>query len=581
METLAIAAPETLRLGDRLPPDDTFAIGVHLPTWADTFGWATRELRVLTAMRSGYPRFYISRPVKRLVNRILDKLEQDSTEGAELYKKKRRHGLPVATRRQANLFAEFLSRQDQAQHDNAVIQILHLDWQGNVVFIDPNSERELDSEPGHDQEPPLAGTEDIYVLTYPEEMVPAAKAFWQHTGYGISSRRANFWYGLAPFVSNNPSGYFNPRLLNPDANTAGSWDSIRRRLLASHADPSPSGFHDSDIFLYPTGMTAITEVAAAIMAFHPAPTLSRPVFAVFGFLYVDTFKVLERVLGVETLLYKYGESEIDRLENELENGLHIGALFTEFPGNPLLRCPNIPRLRQLSIKYRFVLVIDDTVGTCASLKLLPHCDVVCTSLTKMFSGQCNVMGGSVALAPGTSFHDSLQTNLLKTYEPRSWFISDVAVMDRNSLDFSARVRRASHNALPIVERLQAHHTVAEVYYPKDGGETQKMYEHFQVDPGVGYGFLLSVRFISPACAINFYNAFDVAKGPSLGTNFTLCCAYTLLAHYKELSWAAENGVVEHLIRISVGLEGPTWLLPRVSKALNAAGKAATNPDSVA
>ncbi len=31
---------------------------------------------------------------------------------------------------------------------------------------------------------------------------------------------------------------------------------------------------------------------------------------------------------------------------------------------------------------------------------------------------------------------------------------------------------------------------------------------------------------------------QVAKGPGFGTNFTLACPYTLLAHYTELEWAA-------------------------------------------
>ena len=82
--------------------------------------------------------------------------------------------------------------------------------------------------------------------------------------------------------------------------------------------------------------------------------------------------------------------------------------------------------------------------------------------------------------------------------------------------------------------------------------------------------MLSVRFTAPERAVAFYDALDVAKGPSLGTNFTLCCAYTLLAHYKELEWAAEYGVVEDLVRISVGLEERGWLEERVARALKAA-----------
>jgi len=110
--------------------------------------------------------------------------------------------------------------------------------------------------------------------------------------------------------------------------------------------------------------------------------------------------------------------------------------------------------------------------------------------------------------------------------------------------------------------------VREVYYPL-GSETQGVYDEYRVEGG-GYGYMLSVKFEKMEQAVAFYDALDVAKGPSLGTNFTLCCAYTLLAHYKELEWAAEYGVVEDLVRISVGLEDEEWLQERVRKALAAA-----------
>lgn len=70
----------------------------------------------------------------------------------------------------------------------------------------------------------------------------------------------------------------------------------------------------------------------------------------------------------------------------------------------------------------------------------------------------------------------------------------------------------------------------------------------------------------------------MAKGPSLGTNFTLCCAYTLLAHYSELEWAAEYGVFEHLVHISVGIEDAGILEDLVRRALAAARGIASRVD---
>ena len=69
------------------------------------------------------------------------------------------------------------------------------------------------------------------------------------------------------------------------------------------------------------------------------------------------------------------------------------ALFTEFPSNPLLRCADLPRLRKLADKYDFLIVVDETIGNLVNFEVLPYADVVVSSLSKVFSGDSNVMGG--------------------------------------------------------------------------------------------------------------------------------------------------------------------------------------------
>lgn len=78
---------------------------------------------------------------------------------------------------------------------------------------------------------------------------------------------------------------------------------------------------------------------------------------------------------------------------------------------------------------------------------------------------------------------------------------------------------------------------------------------------------MSIIFYTNDDAIEMFDALETAKGPSLGTNFTLCCPYTLLAHYGELEWAAQFGVHGHLIRISVGLEETEELVAMFERAL--------------
>ena len=69
-------------------------------------------------------------------------------------------------------------------------------------------------------------------------------------------------------------------------------------------------------------------------------------------------------------------------------------------------------------------------------------------------------------------------------------------------------------------------------------------------------------------ATAFFDRLRISKGPSLGTNYSLACPYTLLAHYTELDWAARCGVSRDLVRLSIGLEEPADLIARLAEALD-------------
>ena len=120
----------------------------------------------------------------------------------------------------------------------------------------------------------------------------------------------------------------------------------------------------------------------------------------YSFPYTDTLKVLEK-WGPGCYFFGDGlDSSIDELEAILDaeqaRNPHeppILALFTEFPSNPLLRSADLSRLRTLADKYDFLIVIDDTIGNFINVETLPFADIVVTSLSKLFSGDSNVMGG--------------------------------------------------------------------------------------------------------------------------------------------------------------------------------------------
>lgn len=86
------------------------------------------------------------------------------------------------------------------------------------------------------------------------------------------------------------------------------------------------------------------------------------------------------------------DGDLAKLEKLLETEKVMGV-FCEFPSNPLLKCADLRKLRELADRHSFPIVIDDTLGNFKNVNVLPFADILCTSLTKVFSGDSNVMGG--------------------------------------------------------------------------------------------------------------------------------------------------------------------------------------------
>jgi cystathionine gamma-synthase len=119
----------------------------------------------------------------------------------------------------------------------------------------------------------------------------------------------------------------------------------------------------------------------------------------------------------------------------------------------------------------------------------------------------------------------------------------------------------------LVEWLRTRPEVASIWHPSR--ECREFYEAVMRQEE-GFGGLISIELHGgePAAAA-FYDALEISKGPSLGTNFSLVSPDTLLAHYRELDWAAVRGAPRNLIRIWVGLEEPEDLQDRFARAFSA------------
>lgn len=389
------------------------------------------------------------------------------------------------------------------------------------------------------------GWEGLTVVLLPEKTYGAAWKYWQHSGEIVSSREAESALRDEPV----------PAPLVEAGSEA-------RRILRERIASFYPGIDPEDVFLFSTGMAAVAAVHRILTADPDAgPTIQ------VEFPYLDSFKLQEQFGAGVIDLSVSPSGGVDETREWLAAGKSAAAVFTELPSNPLLRTADLAGLAPVLQKHGVPLVVDDTVATSVNVDPFRFADVVTTSLTKTFSGVGDVAAGAVMIQRGAAGYERLKEELPSAEAAAPLFLRDALVLEKNSRHYEERVRATNEIAEELVEMLSARPEVESLWHPSN--HCRERYEALRKEDG-GYGALFSfVLKGGEGPAQRFYDAIRVSKGPSLGTDFTLICPYTLLAHYGELEWAAERGAPRNLIRVWIGLEDPEDLIARFHEALAA------------
>lgn len=384
------------------------------------------------------------------------------------------------------------------------------------------------------------------VAIFPKAVHGEARRFWRYCGEVVSTRQA-----VAALRDKGAA-------VNETAGTAASRAICERLAVLSGQEPE-------DVFLFPSGMAANYAVHRMLTALRPGLKTAQ-----LDFPYVDVLK-LQQSFGSGAFFWPLlAEADYEGVLRPHLAGEPLAGVFAEAPSNPLLRCVDLPLVRALldELQPETPLVIDDTVATVANVDACRFADVVTTSLTKSFSGVGDVMAGCVTLNRQSRHYAAFAAFLKAEADHELWW-EDAVALERNSRDFVERVVRMSATAQELVDWLRRQPEVARVWYVDEMGGVG--FESIRRE-GEGCGSLFSLRLKGDeAQSAAFYDALEVTKGPSLGTNFTLACPYTLLAHYDELEWAESCGVDRFLIRVSAGLEDVDDLKARFARALRASG----------
>ncbi|MFL0760415.1 MAG: PLP-dependent transferase, partial [Prochlorococcus sp.] len=216
-------------LGQALP-DSPHAVSVALPRWQDVIAYEEKEPACLNALRAIYPRFGLNPLVAEVAQQALAK--HGPADGS---------AWPYPTAAAAG----------RAQHHCQRIE--------PMAFTAIKTVRSLPC------------------LITDAKAASAAKAFWQHSGLGASSRQA------ASALEREPAPSLHASVT--------AQNSLRQRLAEIYR------CNQELVQLHPSGMAALTKALEAITALRPG----RP-FLQLGFPYVDVLKLPQEVFGGSDLL---------------------------------------------------------------------------------------------------------------------------------------------------------------------------------------------------------------------------------------------------------------------------------------
>src|SRR5574344_1240191 len=360
--------------------------------------------------------------------------------------------------------------------------------------------------------------------------------FIQHVGYNLSSRLAeDYLYNLGLVQTLQ-----NEKLEKKEL----AEDTILNTLSLAYNEKK------ENIALCPSGMNAIYSVLKGLKNIQARN--GKSILIQFGWLYLDTTNIVNHYFEESRVFYDV--TDLKSLEIYLEeNKNRVLSIITEVPTNPLVKTPNLKKLRELCDKYNIVLVIDSTFATPYNLNLKPYADIFVESLTKFACGNADVLMGAIIL--NSNFKIShIKNEFFKHCDLP--YIKDMQRMAIEIVDYKKRVKKISQNTKELIEFLETLPYVSKVYscLSKENFEN---YKDLMIDKNSICG-IVSIYIKNDFEKI--YNALNFAKGPSLGTEFTLLIPYTYLAHYDLITSQSGKEFLQkielpiNLIRISVGIE---------------------------
>lgn len=243
-------------------------------------------------------------------------------------------------------------------------------------------------------------------------------------------------------------------------------------------------------------------------------------------------------------------------------------LYIETPSNPLLRVTDIKKSAEIAKKHHLSSVVDNTFMTpYFQNPLTLGIDIVLHSATKYIGGHSDVVAGLVAtsdaeLAERLGF---IQNSIGGVLGPQ-----DSYLLIRGIKTLGLRMEQVQRNTLAIIDMLQQHSAVKQVFHPSISDHLNHDIHEAQSEGHTGVVAFEVADIESAKKVISESHYFTLAE--SLGAVESLISVPALMTHASIPKDIREKeGIADGLVRLSVGIEDTKDLVEDLEQSLNALG----------
>ena len=282
-------------------------------------------------------------------------------------------------------------------------------------------------------------------------------------------------------------------------------------------------------------------------------------------LYGGSYRLFTKIFEKYGLVFHFTEMhDLSKIENLVNKNTKM--IWVETPTNPMMNIVDIKGLSNISKKFKLILAVDNTFATpFLQQPLLLGADIVMHSATKYLAGHSDVVLGALIV------NDQKLSEKLYFIQNASGAICgpmDSFLTLRGIKTLHVRMQRHCENAKKIANYLNSHPEIESVYWPGfEEHPNHNIAKKQMNDYGAMISFTSKGNSMSKSLKIvESLKVFTLAE--SLGGVESLAGHPASMTHASIPKKEREkSGVVDSLIRLSVGIEDVEDLIEDLKQAI--------------